>query len=146
MEVAKMATTSSNGTRKGRSSRDLSKADATKLNASELPKLVVGYRDDKVTPSKAVNAFNRKAVTILDAPGMSQDERVAAIEAAKQAAIADAIASIERAAQRANVLTRVPRGTTGKGGIHWHDVRTELFGSGRRVDAVANNSKALGLG
>ena len=66
-----MATTSSNGTRKGRSSRDLSKADATKLNASELPKLVVGYRDDKVTPSKAVNALNRKVVTILDAPGMS---------------------------------------------------------------------------
>ena len=103
MEVANMATTSSNGTRQGRSSRDLSKADATKLNASELPKLVVGYRDDKVTPSRAVNALNRKVVTILDAPGMSPDERVAAIEAAKQAAIADAIASIERAAQRANV-------------------------------------------
>lgn len=127
------------------SAKSLNKGDATKATARELPKLVVAFREDKMTPNKAVNSFNKVTADLLGSTGVTSDQRLAAIDKAAEKAKADALRAIDRQVERARVLARMPRGTTGTGGIHMVDVCVEIFGGATRKTSVENNSRALGI-
>ena len=120
-----------------------SKNDATKASAKDLINLVLDSREDKLTPSKAVNAFNKRIADLLNSSALSSEEKLAAVKAWQAEAIAQATAAIDRHALRAMKLSHIKRGTTGKGGIHQSDVVTELFGSGSKATARDNNTNAL---
>lgn len=122
-----------------------SSKDATKATARDLPVLVTSFRDDKSTPNKAVSAFNRSTAGVLTNSGLESAAKLEAIESLAKQAKANALASIDRQVARANKLAAMPRGTTGKGSIHWADVCVEIFGGATRKTAVENNSRALGL-
>ena len=117
--------------------------NATKASAKDLSKLVMDFRDDKKTPGKAINAMNRVVSNILDTSSMDAEGKQAALVAAAEEAKADAIAAIDRQLARGLKVSAIKRGTTGKGGIHWSDVKSELFGAGSKRTAVENNSRAL---
>lgn len=119
--------------------------DATKATARDLPVLVTGFRDDKSTPNKAVSAFNRSSAGVLTNSGLDSAAKLEAIDLLARKAKSDALAAIDRQVMRANKLAGMPRGTTGKGNIHWADVCVEIFGGATRKTAVENNSRALGL-
>jgi len=117
--------------------------NATKASAKDLSKLVIEFRDDKKTPSKAVNAMNRVVSTILDNNSLSSVEKAAALNAAAAEAKAETDAAIDRQLARGLKLSAIKRGVTGKGGIHHQDVKTEIFGAGSKKQAVENNTNAL---
>jgi len=117
-------------------------SNATKGKAKVLTDLVMSHRDDKDTPSKAVNALSKSVGTTLHSSSSKEDKK-AAIIAASETAKSAAMASIDRQVNRALQLAGVNRGTTGKGGIHCADVITEVFSGQSKSDAKANNTAAL---
>ena len=139
-----MSNSNTTVTRKGRlSSAANLTGNATKASAKDLSTLVMGYRDDKKTPGKAINAMNRVVSNILDTSSMDSKGKQVALVAAAEEAKADAIAAIDRQLARGLKVAAIKRGTTGKGGFHWSDVKSELFGAGSKRTAVENNSQAL---
>jgi len=117
-------------------------SNATKGKAKLLTDIVMSHRDDKDTPSKAVNALSKSVGTALHSSS-SKEDKLAAIQEAVESAKSAALASIDRQAARAMQLAGVNRGTTGKGGIHCADVITEVFSGQSKSDAKANNTAAL---
>lgn len=114
--------------------------NATKKGASQLTSLVVEFRDDKQTPSRAMSNLNTQVASLLQSSTPVSEESLRAFaEVAKE----NAIAAIDRQIERAVILAGVARGTTGKGGIHRDDVVTELFAAQKKSQAVQNNSAAL---
>lgn len=119
------------------------KKDATKATAADLVKVIMGHRDDKVTASKLVNSFRKEVGAVIYSNGVSMEDKVASIEKAAEAAKAELMAAIDRDLGRGVLLARIPRGTTGKGGLHHQDVTTEIFSTMSRKTAVENNTQAL---
>ena len=117
-------------------------SNATKGKAKLLTDIVISHRDDKDTPSKAVNALSKSVGNALHSSS-SKEDKLAAIQEAVESAKSAALASIDRQAARAMQLAGVNRGTTGKGGIHCADVITEVFSGQSKSDAKANNTAAL---
>ena len=117
-------------------------SNATKGKAKLLTDVVMSHRDDKETPSKAVNTLSKSVGTALHSSSSNED-KLAAIQVAVEMAKSAALASIDRQAARAIQLAGVNRGTTGKGGIHCSDVITEVFSGQSKSDAKANNTSAL---
>lgn len=126
-----------------KSGKGKSNKDATKATAKDLIGIVLSSREDKTSPSKAVNAFNKRIADLLSSNALSNEEKLASVKAWQSEAIAEATAAIERHAFRAMRLSHISRGTTGKCGIHQSDVVTELFGSGSKATARDNNTDAL---
>lgn len=117
-----------------------SSINATKKGASQLTSLVMEFRDDKQTPSRAMSNLNTQVASLLQSSTpVTEDSLRAFAEVAKE----NAIAAIERQIERAVILAGVARGTTGKGGIHRDDVVTELFAAQKKSQAVQNNTSAL---
>jgi hypothetical protein len=117
--------------------------NATKASAKDLSKIVMEFRNDKKTPGKAINAMNRVFSNVLDTSSMDIEGKQLALGAAAEAAKVDALAAIDRQLSRGLKVAAIKRGTTGKGGIHHADVKSEVFGSGSKRTAVENNSRAL---
>jgi len=113
---------------------------ATKKGASQLTTLVMEFRDDRATPSKAMSQLNAQVASLLNASVPVAEE---ALRAFGETAKAAAIAAIDRQMERAVALAGITRGTTGKGGIHRDDVVTELFAAQKKSQAVENNTAAL---
>jgi hypothetical protein len=120
-----------------------SKKNASKGTARDLQKVILEYREDKVTASKVVSSFRRDAGQTIYSNMESDSQKVSAIKQSAEFAKAQLTAAIDRDTQRALTLVSVPRGTTGKGGLHHSDVTTEIFTSMAKKTAVANNTKAL---
>ena len=121
---------------------ETTRRNATKGNSKVLTSVVIDSRDDRETPSKAVNTFNKSVGSILHGSS-SQKEKEAAVMIEAETAKAAALASIDRQVSRALQLSKVPRGTTGKGNIHCADVITEVFSGVSKSDARNNNTVAL---
>jgi hypothetical protein len=117
--------------------------NATKGTARDLQKTIMEFRDDKVTASKVVSGFRKGAGQTIYANGMSVDQKIDEIQQSADLIKAQLTAAIDRDVQRAMTLVRVPRGTTGKGGLHHSDVVTEIFASLAKKTAIANNTSAL---
>ncbi len=123
-------------------SANTNRKNATKGSAKVLTTVVIDSRNDKDTPSKAVNTLNKEVGSILHGTG-SPGVKTVAITAAAEVAKASALAAIDRQVARAMQLSGVSRGTTGKGDIHCADVITEVFSGVSKSDAKANNTTAL---
>jgi len=128
---------------KSATSNKSSKKNASKGTARDLQKVILEYREDKVTASKVVSSFRRDAGQTIYSNVESDSQKVAAIKQSAEFAKAQLTAAIDRDVQRALTLVSVPRGTTGKGGLHHSDVTTEIFTSMAKKTAIANNTKAL---
>ncbi len=138
-----MSNSNTTGSRKTRKRSVETLKNATKGSARDLTKVVIDYRGDKSTPSKACNAMNRAMSSCLVSNALDAEEKCDALNRAAEVAKAEAEAAIDRQLSRAITLANVKRGTTGKGGIHWQDVVVELVGNGGKRVAVENNDKAL---
>jgi soluble cytochrome b562 len=119
------------------------KKNASKGTARDLQNTILAYREDKVTASKVVTGFRRGIGQTIYANGPSMDDKVREIEDAAEAAKSQLLASIDRDVVRATTLVRIPRGTTGKGGLHHSDVTTEIFAALAKKTAIQNNTTAL---
>ena len=60
-------------------SKNSSKKDAKKGNARDLQKVILEYRDDKVTASKVVSTFRRDAGQTIYSTCENDSQKVAAI-------------------------------------------------------------------
>lgn len=125
------------------SKKPSNKANAKKGNARDLQKVVLEARQDKVTATRLVGIFRNDVAGTIYSNWESDAEKKAAIKQSAENAKAQLAAAIDRDMQRALTLVSVPRGTTGKGGLHHSDVVTELFASMKKKQAVENNTKAL---
>ena len=138
-----MSNSNTTVTRKSRNRSAENLGNATKASARDLSKLVMDFRDDKKTPGKAINAMNRVVSSTLDTSSLDVQGKQDALVAAAEIAKVEAIAAIDRQLARGLKVAAIKRGTTGKGNIHWADVKSELFGAGSKRTAVENNSRAL---
>lgn len=133
----------SSSSAKNLDSSKAAKKDATKGTAADLLKVILEYRENKTTAAKLVNTFKKSAGGVIYTNGMSLEQKVAAVQAAAERAKAEVLAAIDLEASRAVTLCRIPRGTTGKGGLHHSDVTAEMFSGQSKSGAIQNNTNAL---
>lgn len=115
-----------------------SKGNATKQQAAALADIVMDYRKARTQPSKVMGAF------AVDVAGILMDSNnLDMIKAAAARAKAAAAAAIDEQMRRALELSKLPRGTTGVGGINRDDVVVEIFTSDKKSHAVERNTRAL---
>jgi len=117
--------------------------NASKGTARDLQRVILTAREDKVTASKLVSSFRRDIGQTIYSNGESDADKVKAIQSSAEALKSQILAAIDRDVERASVLVSIPRGTTGKGGLHHSDVVTEIFAALGKKTAIANNTKAL---
>ncbi len=119
------------------------KKDATKGTARDLQKVILEYREDKITAGKVVSRFRRDAGQVIYSNGETIQQKIDEIQKSADLVKAQLAAAVDRDVQRAITLVKVPRGTTGKGGLHHSDVVTEIFTSLAKRTAIQNNDNAL---
>jgi|MDSZ01.2.fsa_nt_gb O-acetyl-ADP-ribose deacetylase (regulator of RNase III) len=117
--------------------------NASKGTAVHLQKCILDYREDKTTATKLVSNFRRDCGQVLHANGMDNKDKVKAIKEAYEYALKELQAAMDRDLSRATTLVSIPRGTTGKGGLHHADVVTEMFSAASKKTAIENNTTAL---
>ena len=114
------------------------KGNATKQQAAALADIAIGFRKSRLSPSKVMSAL------AADCAGVLMDDNSAdLLRAAAARAKAAANASIDEQLERALALSKIPRGTTGTGGINRDDVVVEVFTTDKKSSAVARNTSAL---
>ena len=116
--------------------------NATKKEATRVAEILIEARQ-AYTASNAVSNVRKFTGQILSTRSMNGDERTAAIKAGYDALKAQIIALVEQECGWATELSQIPDGTTGPGGIHVTDVKTEMFASASKKTATENNSSAL---
>ena len=106
--------------------------------AAALADIAIGFRKSRLSPSKVMSAL------AADCAGVLMDDNSAdLLRAAAARAKAAANASIDEQLERALALSKIPRGTTGTGGINRDDVVVEVFTTDKKSSAVARNTSAL---
>jgi hypothetical protein len=116
--------------------------NATKKEATRVAEIVVEFRKAG-TASSAVSQVRRVVGQVLNTRTMSAEDRMTAITAGYEALKTQIVALVEQEAQAALELSQIPDGTTGPGGIHIADVKTEMFAAASKKTATENNSAAL---
>jgi len=114
------------------------KGNATKQQAAALADIAIGFRKSRLAPSKVMSTFAADCAGIL-----MDDNNANRLKAAAERAKTSAIAAIEEQLQRAMDLSKIPRGTTGTGGINRDDVVVEVTAADKRSSAIARNTNAL---
>ena len=113
--------------------------NSTKKEANDLSTVVLGHRKDKSSASKTIANLQGSVGTIVrDSKSTDVDVKWAFEKAKKE--IND---NLDRIMARALSVKGISQSTTGKGGMHWQDVVTELFAATKKSEAVAKNTEAL---
>lgn len=117
--------------------------NASKGTAVHLQKTILEFREDKSTASKTVSGFRRDCGQVIHANGMSNPDKVKQLKESYEYTLKELKAAMDRDLSRAMTLVSIPRGTTGKGGLHHNDVVTEIFSATSKKTAIQNNTNAL---